>query len=52
MSSYLIHTTLTQINWQILQGIRLIKYYAWETFYAGKVTKVRVQEMESLRIVA
>lgn len=37
---------------QVLQGIRLIKYYAWEQFYTDQIAKVRSRELETVRRVA
>jgi ATP-binding cassette subfamily C (CFTR/MRP) protein 1 len=37
---------------EILSGIRIIKYYAWETAFAEKVTTVRKVELYYLKIFA
>eukprot|EP01040_Poterioochromonas_malhamensis_P014174 gene14174-15673_t len=37
---------------EILSGIRIIKYYAWEKAFAEKVTLVRDKELELLKITA
>lgn len=34
---------------EILQGIRLIKYFAWEEFYGSKVGGIRRPEVKALR---
>ena len=34
---------------EVLSGIRLIKYYAWETFYAHQVNKLREREARPIR---
>ena len=33
---------------EILNGIRIIKYYAWENAFIGKITKIRDQELRLL----
>jgi ATP-binding cassette, subfamily C (CFTR/MRP), member 1 len=37
---------------KILQGIRLLKFYAWEGFYAEKVKELRKQELKAVRTAA
>ncbi|KAL4252214.1 ATP-binding cassette transporter C [Abortiporus biennis] len=37
-----------RLTTEILSGIRLIKLYAWEKFYAHKVDKVRVRELTTI----
>ena len=34
---------------KVLQGVRLIKLYAWETFYADKITGIRKRELGAIR---
>lgn len=34
---------------EVLQGIRLIKYYVWESFYANQVWSVRKRELNHIR---
>ena len=38
----------TRITTEVLSGIRLIKYYAWEQFYAHEVGKVREREIQAM----
>lgn len=33
---------------EVLQGIRVLKYYAWEVAFKGKVDELRVKEVEAL----
>jgi hypothetical protein len=35
-----------------LQGIRLIKYYAWEQFYMSKVQALRAKEIHAIKAMA
>jgi ATP-binding cassette, subfamily C (CFTR/MRP), member 1 len=37
---------------EVLQGIRLIKYYAWESFYAGKILGMRAKELRAVKNAA
>ncbi|KAI0087237.1 multidrug resistance-associated ABC transporter [Irpex rosettiformis] len=41
-----------RLTTEVLQGIRLIKYYAWESFYTGQIAKVRERELLTVRKVA
>ncbi|KDQ53927.1 hypothetical protein JAAARDRAFT_38897 [Jaapia argillacea MUCL 33604] len=34
---------------EVLQGIRLIKFYAWETFYGAQIAKLRAREVSTIR---
>ncbi|KAF8984488.1 P-loop containing nucleoside triphosphate hydrolase protein [Cyathus striatus] len=34
---------------EVLQGIRLIKYYAWEMFYSARIAKLRKMELKRVR---
>lgn len=36
-------------NMQVLSGIRLIKFYAWETFYARQIAIFREREVKTIR---
>ncbi|KAI0701717.1 multidrug resistance-associated ABC transporter [Earliella scabrosa] len=37
-----------RLSTEVLSGIRLIKYYAWEVFYANKVGSLREQEVGTI----
>lgn len=37
---------------EVLLGVRLIKYYGWETFYASRISDLRTQEVSTIRRVA
>ncbi|KZT29756.1 multidrug resistance-associated ABC transporter [Neolentinus lepideus HHB14362 ss-1] len=37
---------------EVLQGIRLVKLYAWEAFYGHKISKLRAAEVKALRVGA
>ena len=37
---------------QVLQGIRLVKFYAWEAFYAHRIGKLREDEVAKIRRIA
>ncbi|KAI1798260.1 multidrug resistance-associated ABC transporter [Ganoderma leucocontextum] len=37
---------------EVLSGIRLIKYYAWESFYAQQVSTLRDREVRTIRRLA
>ena len=37
---------------EVLQGIRLIKIYAWEAFYAQQIGLLRTKEVQTIRISA
>ena len=37
---------------QVLSGIRLIKYYAWESFYGHHVGELRDREIRTIRRLA
>lgn len=37
---------------EVLQGIRLIKFYAWEAFYAHQLGELRTAEVRTIRKVA
>lgn len=38
--------------YQVLQGIRLIKYYAWESFYVQQIAELRARELKTVRNLA
>lgn len=42
----------SQISAQVLQGIRLIKFYAWEAFYAHQIGALRERELRAVRGLA
>lgn len=37
---------------QVLQGIRLIKFYAWEWFYTHRIGTLRTREIQTVRKMA
>ena len=37
---------------EVLGGIRLIKLYAWEAFYAHQITDLRAKEIAKVRMMA
>ncbi|KZT33501.1 multidrug resistance-associated ABC transporter [Sistotremastrum suecicum HHB10207 ss-3] len=41
-----------RLSTEVLQGIRLLRYYAWEAFYADKITRVRKREIDTIKISA
>ncbi|CAL1710985.1 unnamed protein product [Somion occarium] len=41
-----------QLTTEVLQGIRLIKFYAWENFYANQIGSLRTREVETIRKMA
>lgn len=41
-----------RLTTEILQGIRLIKFYAWEEFYANEIGGLRTQEIKTVRASA
>lgn len=41
-----------RLTTEVLSGIRLIKYYAWESFYTGQIAKVRYTELQTVKKVA
>jgi ATP-binding cassette, subfamily C (CFTR/MRP), member 1 len=34
---------------EVLQGVRLIKFYGWEEFYVQKIQEMRTREVATLR---
>ena len=49
MMSFIATAQLIPALWKVLSGIRLIKYYAWETFYAHQVNELREREARAIR---
>lgn len=41
-----------RITTEVLQGIRLIKLYAWEMFYSSKIQDLRQRELRAIRSAA
>ena len=41
-----------RITTEVLQGIRLIKFYAWEAFYVQQIAILRTKEIKTIRISA
>ncbi|KAF8882127.1 P-loop containing nucleoside triphosphate hydrolase protein [Infundibulicybe gibba] len=41
--------TRIRLTTEVLQGIRLIKFYAWEEFYTGQIGKLREREIKTIR---
>ncbi|KAF8882128.1 hypothetical protein BD779DRAFT_1675113 [Infundibulicybe gibba] len=41
--------TRIRLTTEVLQGIRLIKFYAWEGFYTGQIGKLREREIKTIR---
>ena len=37
---------------EVLQGIRLIKIYAWEAFYVQQIGLLRTKEVQTIRMSA
>lgn len=37
---------------KVLQGIRLIKFYAWEAFYTNQIGALREKELRTIRTMA
>ncbi|KAJ7459489.1 multidrug resistance-associated ABC transporter [Mycena galericulata] len=44
--------TRVRLSNEVLQGIRLIKYYAWESFYAHQLGALREREIATVRKTA
>lgn len=38
-----------RLTTEVLQGIRLIKFYAWEEFYSQQIGELRRQEIKTIR---
>jgi ATP-binding cassette subfamily C (CFTR/MRP) protein 1 len=41
-----------RITTEVLQGIRLIKFYAWEAFYVQQIGSLRTKEIQTIRMSA
>ncbi|KAJ3537700.1 hypothetical protein NM688_g6639 [Phlebia brevispora] len=41
-----------RLTTEVLQGIRLIKYYAWESFYVHQIAALRARELKAVRKLA
>ena len=41
-----------RITTEVLQGIRLIKFYAWEAFYVQQIGLLRTKEIQTVRMSA
>ncbi|RXW15854.1 hypothetical protein EST38_g10001 [Candolleomyces aberdarensis] len=41
-----------RLTTEVLQGIRLIKYFAWEGFYMDQISGLRQKEIRTLKIMA
>ena len=41
-----------RITTEVLQGIRLIKFYAWEAFYVQQIGLLRTKEIKAIRTSA
>ena len=35
---------------EILYGVRVVKFYAWESYFHGKINHLRDEELNSLKI--
>ncbi|KAJ7746241.1 multidrug resistance-associated ABC transporter [Mycena metata] len=44
--------TRVRLTNEVLQGIRLIKYYAWEGFYTHQISSLRTREINTVRKTA
>lgn len=44
--------TRVRLTTEILQGIRLLKFYAWEPFYINQIVKLRTREVATIRTSA
>lgn len=38
-----------RLTTEVLQGVRLVKYYAWENFFAGKIAALRGRELQRIK---
>lgn len=38
-----------RLTTEVLQGVRLVKYYAWESFFAGKIAALRGRELQRIK---
>lgn len=41
-----------RLTTEVLQGIRLLKYFAWEGFYMDEITGLRRKEIKTLKVMA
>ncbi|KAK7691491.1 hypothetical protein QCA50_004890 [Cerrena zonata] len=41
-----------RLTTEVLQGIRLIKFYAWEAFYTNQIGTLREKELKTIRTMA
>ncbi|KAF9466027.1 multidrug resistance-associated ABC transporter [Collybia nuda] len=41
--------TRVRLMTEVLQGIRFLKFYAWETFYLNKISTLRTREVSTIR---
>jgi ATP-binding cassette subfamily C (CFTR/MRP) protein 1 len=41
-----------RLTTEVLQGIRLIKFYAWEEFYSYQIGELRGREIKTIRKAA
>ncbi|KAJ3518977.1 hypothetical protein NMY22_g13415 [Coprinellus aureogranulatus] len=41
-----------RLTTEVLQGIRLLKYFAWESFYQKEITGLREKEIKTLKVMA
>ena len=41
-----------RLTTEVLQGIRLIKFYAWEAFYTNQIGDLRERELRTIRTMA
>ncbi|CAL1711021.1 unnamed protein product [Somion occarium] len=41
-----------RLTTEVLQGIRLIKFYAWESFYTNQIGSLRAKELKTIRKMA
>ena len=41
-----------RITTEVLQGIRLIKFYAWEAYYVQQIGLLRTKEVQTIRMSA
>jgi len=41
-----------RLTTEVLQGIRLIKFYGWEAFYTHQIGQLRTGEIKTIRTAA
>jgi hypothetical protein len=44
--------TRIRLTTEVLQGVRLIKFYAWEAFYTHQIGELRRREIKTVRNMA